>query len=250
MTFFVLEDQAVRRLAHHLTVQEGKASYVLSGRPSESKRTMLEGHKRAGRLASNELLDAALQAIGAAESKVRKVKLSGLSGAEIRKFQSSTISVMVKSIEDRKAQQLKKSLEKVHERRRSYEEKSKDRSYPDSLKRLGRLEELKLIHTFTDEAKAMAKFAKMERVGYDELEALVLGSKGERAHGRMLSLKESVPPYLADQNGIAIVKEIRELTELQPGELFYQLKGTDVHQRVNISDLLTDLTPTLADIPA
>ena len=250
MNFFNLEDRAIKRMAHHECVKEGKADYFLPNRPSENKRTMIEQHRKAGRLQENELLTAALGAVTAAEAKVRKVKLSGLSGSEIRNFKGTTVSAMIKQIEDRKMKRLKSLLEKVHEMCTAYERKAADRSYPDALKRLGKLEEMKLTHSFTDEAKAMATMAKMERVGYDELEALVLGSKGERAHGRMLSLKESVPPYLADQNGIAIVKEIRELTELQPGELFYQLKGTDVHQRVNISDLLTDLTPTLADIPA
>ena len=40
----------------------------------------------------------------------------------------------------------------------------------------------------------------------------------------MLALKQAVPPYLADQNGIEILKEIESFVELSPGEISYTLR--------------------------
>ena len=250
MTISELEDVGIRKLARHQTVVEGKASYSLPTRPSESDtRQMLEGHRKAGRLQENVLLDSALQCVASMESKIRKVKLSGLSGSEIRRFQANTVSNLVKSVEDKKAARLKSLLETADQRRRDHEAKAATRSLAENTARLVRLQELQLQHTFTDESAALARISAMERRGYDPAELLILSSKGKKATARAQQLRETVPEYLGDESGMGLLGELEELLELHPGELVYCLKDIpDVRQVVNVGDLLVDLSPTLEDV--
>ena len=251
MRFKEIEESILRKLTNHSRVIEGGSDYFTPMKPDANKKAMLESHRKAGRLNGNGLLDFAIGKVKEVEGRIRRTKLTGLSGSEVRKFQKSAISALVKAVEDRKSKRLREKYGEMVERERAYAEKGKNRSYQDSMKRHGRLDELKLQHTFTDESKAVATLGGMEKRGYDEIEVLILGSKGERAHNRAAELRETLPPFLSDDAGVQLLGEIKELVELRAGEISYSLKNfPNVQQKVNIADLMTDLVPRIEDISA
>ena len=131
-----------------------------------------------------------------------------------------------------------------------YQKQKEDRSVNSNLKRLAMIEETKLANAFTSESESMLQLSRMREGIYDEIEALVLGSKSQRTHTKVQELMRELPPYVATVDGISALQELEMLSSLKAGELPYFISGSPTPQRVNVCDLYgAETTPKVEDLP-
>lgn len=244
MKFYELEDLVVRRLARHLSVTEGDAEYNLIG-PRNPQRDIIAAHLKGERITASPDLQAALVDIEAAEAKIRKVRLSNLQPKELRHFEKSLFSELIKSVENRRCQKIRDISKQMDDRR---QKNSVEPPMPDATRRLLALEESKLQHSRISESEAMVKLDGFERSGYSRADLLVLGSISDRTGAKAKEVGETIPAHLADSDGVKLVKELERLVSLKPGEIAYTFKGSTAQNVVHIGDLIGDTSPTIQDI--
>jgi len=240
MHYIDLEDQAIRRMVSIQAAVE-KSDYIMNG-PRDSKlRGMVDFFVKKNQIDS-PLLTKALSAVNVAENRVRKARLSNLSGLEKKKFEKQILSDLVKCTEAARLTEIKSAADALF--------KMRNTEVPsNATAELLKLEKLKLRHRVTDEATAMANMAGMERRGYDANELLVLSAISEKTNARAKEVKETLPPRLANDVGLKLIEKLETLLNLKPGEIAYSLRDApNVVEKIHVGDLLQDVAPTANDL--
>ena len=240
MIFSELEDQAIKRLARHMSVLDGKSSYTFHG-PRQDMRATVEAHLKAKRIIDSPELEAALGSVRGAEARIRKLKLSGLSSKEVRDFERSIFSELTKAVEDRKHKRIMKLANEIDERR-----KKVDTENPTA--RLLQLEEAKLRFSKIGEKQALSMLNRFERYGYSREALLVLGSISSKTAERANLVRGTIPEFMADQQGVEMLRELEHLVSSKIGHVEYHFAGSDAVQSIHVADLLSETAPSLQDI--
>ena len=253
MNYDKIIDTTIRKMAMYEQMQ-GKAEYLPVGPRNKDRRAMLDSHISKGRLRDSPLLAKGFEAVKSLEAQIRRTKLQGLPSSELRRWERAQISRMIGTVESAKAQRMKAVMQQLDKLQKDFQEQRADRSVNSNLKRLTTIEETKLRHAFTDEAEATGLLAAMSRDGiYEEIESMVLGATGKRAHAKMLELHKSMPPHAANPDSVSALQELEILSALKVGEIPYKLKDKqnilqNVVQRVNVCDLISQTTPRVEDL--
>ncbi|MBN1775271.1 MAG: hypothetical protein JW817_02265 [Clostridiales bacterium] len=240
MNYEEVIDTVVKRLALHEQVIDGDSEYLDTGR-HQNRRDVFEQHVKAERVVSTPEIRAMLDDVRGAETRIRRCKLTGLSKSEILKFEKSAARDLIIGVETRKWKRLGAIVHELDAMQ------TKPAVRPVAEQAL-ELERLKLKHAFTDESEAMVALAHAEEHGYSESELLVLGSKGRRAFKRAQEVREALPPWVATTKGVGLLCEAQRLAESRPGTLEYHFKDSTVPNRIHVLDLVSELSPTVADL--
>ena len=240
MNFLEIEDQTIKRLSRHMTVAEGKSDYSYHG-PRKNMRKTIEQHIAAKRIVDSPELTAAMAEVRKAESRIRKLKLSGLSSIEVRNFEKSVFSELIKAVESRKHKRIMTLANEIDARR-------KKENTENPTARLLKLEEAKLQYSKLGEKNALTRIAGFERSGYSREDLLVLGSISNRTYERAQQVREMLPEYLADEEGVSMLKELEHLVNTKIGHVDYHFSGSSVVSSIHIADLLSEVEPSLHDV--
>jgi len=235
-----LEDLAVRKMVSIKSAIDS-GDYILTGPRNPDRRPFIDHMVRRGQIDS-PLLTKALSAVAASESRIRKARLSNLSAPEKRRFEKQVFSDLIKSVETQRLKELQETADKLFKMRN--EEK-----FIDSTKELLNLQKLQLKHKFTNESAAMALLSGMEKRGYSETELLILSSISKKTAVRAKEVQKILPPQLANDTGLGLIKKLENLLDLRPGEISYSLKDApNVEEKVHVADLLQDVSPRVEDL--
>ena len=250
MKYDEIENAGIEKIGRHLRHGNGKADYfpIVSADPQRGK--TLRQHMKAGRVATNPLLTEAQKIAEKTALEIRKLRkrASELTPEARREFELKVHSNAIAAMEGVVTKQIEKIFNDFDERRKAWETAKTNRDYSISNDRLLRIREYELQHAFMSEEEASIAIGRMARTGFDELEAYILGAKGERAHSKMRELFEELPPYLADAEGINKLNEVKALLDLQPGQCLYRFQTedgiVDVENKIHVADLIEREVPT------
>lgn len=244
MKFTDLQHEIVKRMARHSTVVDDDAVYAMIGNRNPQGDEIRQ-HVESERITNSPGLVAALSDVEAAEAKIRQTKLSGLSTPEIRKFEQSVFSGLIRGVEDRRVKRLRELANTADERRKKA---AIEMPLGEVARQSLALEESKLRHTRTTESTAMTALSGCEKRGYSRADLLVLGSISDRTNAKATEVRAAIPEHLADETGVKLLGELEHLVNQKPGEIAYFFKGSDALQAVHVGDLLSDTAPTVEDL--
>lgn len=249
MNFSDLESEGIERIGRHLGHVGGKAAYFPIVPADPGRGATLRQHLKAGRVANSPLLQEAQKIADKTALEIRKLRkrAGDLTPEQRREYELKINSNAIQAMEGVVTKQIESLLNDFDTRRKEYEANKTNRDYTKTTNALLTLEELKLRHAFTDETQATVLLGRMAKSGYSEHEALLLASKGKQAYTKMKELFTELPPYLADENGITKLNEVKALLALQPGQLPYHFKTEDgtvnVENKIHVMDLIEQTAP-------
>ena len=244
MNYSELEDKAVRKIARIQTEIDAGNEFIMTGNRDVNRRGFIDFFTSKNHVDA-PLLSKAMNAVASAENRIRKARLSNLSGSETRKFEKKIFSDLIRSTEVAKSKEIKETADALFKMRNA----EKPRDFGSTTGELLNLQKLQLQHRFTDESTAIGLMAGMEKRGYDETELLVLSAISKRTNSRAADVRENLPAALANSEGIKLIKKLESLLDLRSGEIGYNLKSApNVTEKIHIADLLADVSPTVADL--
>jgi hypothetical protein len=204
--------------------------------PDERRRGFIDTMESRGHLDAegSKLLLATLGKIDQVAQKVRRARLTDLPGEEKRQYERQEITRLVSEVEAAKSKEIEKRISALDRLQAEYQ--------------LLALREAELDYSEVDERGALSILEAAKTEGYTPATLRVLASKGPKARAAAKALQATLPPWVANSEGLRTLAEIREITALGIGNIRFQVQGANVAEVVNVGQLISGFEPSIQDL--
>lgn len=210
------------------------------GEDREGRTDFLDTLKRNNHLGPSPLLEHAERKVRLFEDNVRRIRDSDLTGVEKNRAIADETMNLIGAIEDLKSRSVNDAVKKIDTLESAWKAR-----LPHPEKELLDIKKAELRHHHTTPEHAETLIRKSWEHGYSEAEILVLGATSPETRKLADELLNDVPPFLANQNGIDLLKQASATVDLPAGTVEYTVKksgdlGETVTQQINVLQLVRD----------